>query len=150
MKSPLLLRHEGFARFRPLSGIQFSLRGRRSRRCSGGTGFRPLSGIQFSLPSDTSDASRAHRFRPLSGIQFSLQNFVISDNESAKVSVPSRGFNSHYSMRTRSSTGWPTVSVPSRGFNSHYPTRGTGQAPAGFRPLSGIQFSLPALSVCRR
>ena len=41
------------------------------------------------------------------------------------VSVPSRGFNSHYQCRNVHLNDTFSVSVPSRGFNSHYPEDGT-------------------------
>ena len=84
------------------------------------------------------------------------------------VSVPSRGFNSHYAIRAALKAEKDAeVSVPSRGFNSHYTfldfvsKRKSFPSPlgdsilitifesifrkillGGFRPLSGIQFSL--------
>ena len=59
--------------------------------------FRPLSGIQFSLLFDLPASDFRYRFRPLSGIQFSLQT-IRKQRSEAIVSVPSRGFNSHYSQ----------------------------------------------------
>ena len=85
----------------------------------GGFCFRPLSGIQFSLRIENNIIAAILSFRPLSGIQFSLQMLKLN-------------------------AGRTGVSVPSRGFNSHYKTElDVITFVLCFRPLSGIQFSLP-------
>ena len=87
-------------------------------------GFRPLSGIQFSLPfSELAEITAARKFPSPLG-----DSILITGEETrggqhcrTKVSVPSRGFNSHYAEAESVLDGiFAKVSVPSRGFNSHY------------------------------
>ena len=134
------------------------------------TRFRPLSGIQFSLPKTNSFPKQqlaSDCFRPLSGIQFSLLIVVFLDHILCylfpsplgdsilitlvrvgklilKVSVPSRGFNSHY-IRRPLKRRRPAL-FPSPLGDSILITLWRRHCPAtrrrSFRPLSGIQFSL--------
>ena len=133
--------------------------------------FRPLSGIQFSLPwSSTKSTSPPRVSVPSRGFNSHYPGQVIDQIVKRQVSVPSRGFNSHYQRMAEGLCPDCYVSVPSRGFNSHYrspgPLSGSGRVvsvpsrgfnshypvaahlprrpEAGFRPLSGIQFSLPS------
>ncbi len=158
-------------RFRPLSGIQFSLPKTNSfpKQQLASDCFRPLSGIQFSLPGPLSSVLESVKtsFRPLSGIQFSLLIVVFLDHILCylfpsplgdsilitlvrvgklilKVSVPSRGFNSHY-IRRPLKRRRPAL-FPSPLGDSILITLWRRHCPAtrrrSFRPLSGIQFSL--------
>ena len=107
--------------------------------------FRPLSGIQFSLLDEGCDPYEALTFPSPLGDSILITNRMKADGRRVTtVSVPSRGFNSHYwyGRDAKSPSIW--VSVPSRGFNSHYkcPIIIGGDS-LSFRPLSGIQFSLP-------
>ncbi len=105
--------------FRPLSGNQFSLLLCRSL-CKDREGFRPLSGIQFSLRRINHDGENGNEFPSPLGDSILITAPQRDRQRPVDVSVPSRGFNSHYCVGTFFFVPFPSC----------------------FRPLSGIQFSL--------
>ena len=129
--------------FRPLSGIQFSLQH-----------LKEIDNAQSMFPSPLGDSILITVWElsflfpfplvsvPSRGFNSHYDELALID-DAHRVSVPSRGFNSHY-MWNLSDCEEFLVSVPSRGFNSHYrlAKMTASSYTTRFRPLSGIQFSL--------
>ena len=131
--------------------------------------FRPLSGIMFSINWWSSENHERQCLRPLSGIMFSIDNAVpVLRILCFYVSVPSRGLCFQWTTRKALEEKYGYVSVPSRGlcfqskqylwstlrtmrvvsvplgdcvFNPNI-LEGKIEIAKGFRPLSGIVFSI--------
>ena len=74
--------------------------------------FRPLSGIQFSLlPSGVTFSELAEFPSPLGDSILITIFSPLHTRECIVVSVPSRGFNSHYSVAARPHKHWPEKPV---------------------------------------